>query len=640
MNEKYINDFSEEQYLYILKNKSNLKEIADSYLNQYENPTYDETIIFKESLDHYIVKKINTDLNFKNSNEFKNYLIYINYIVKNRKNNNYLLELNTNVVFKNEIAKQTILNMYSEKDRIFLNNSINNVNIYIQSLNNKLINDIRLSNEELKFLCDYLYTSRDNTNNIYENLIHYLLNEKNVVNVNFSNEIAAAYISYMPKIYGNNCEDARIVLSNGYGSMGQVLPSKINAKNPKCIGPYNNSDKYVSFDYKYLKNIKLDSYFSLDVSRTFKDENRDLYWLSMICFHELTHRVQFQKSKSINVDSSGLSRLFRELCDLDYGYNHDSFEMEIEADEISWKTMQNFILKYRKNKDNRQEQYHKAILNEKAVFSRRAFLSKKNVANDDYFKQDIDTIQKLLSMSPEESKAKFGYVYKSKFDFYYNNHPMLRKVFSPDGKIDTSVIFENIGSYDNSAVNTNIMGAELANYIFMYGFSKVKEHVVNDNLSVNQIKSLLLNMYNTYYLSKTTVRELNKVDLSQYNETNHNVINGLNEESILDKYFYHFYNVANMVYKEREIISILKNRYPNFDLNNIYDSKFCYFNFNEMLDYLLNKDINSKYYNQILDVCTLYETSGDEILILLAQETKNKLGYVNINDNQTSFKTM
>ena len=530
--------------------------------------------------------------------------------------------------------------MYSEKDRIFLNNTINKVNNYIQSLNDKLINDGQLNQEELKFLCDYLYTSRENTNNIYENLIQYLLDEKNVVNIKISNEIAAAYIGYMPKIYGNNCEDARIVLSNGYGSTRHVLPSKIKEENPRYLGPYNNSDKYVSFDYKYLKNIKLDSDLSLDASRTFKHENRDLYWLSMICFHELTHRVQFQKSKSTNVDSSGLSILFRELCDQDYDYNHDSFEMEIEADEISWKTMQNFILKYRKNKDNRQEQYHKAILNEKAVFSRRAFLSKRNVKNDDYFKQDIDTIQEMLSMSPEESKTKFGYVYKSKFDFYYNNYPMLRKVFSPDGKIDASVIFENIGSYDNYAVNTNIMGAELASYIFTYEFSKVREHVVNDNLSVNQINSLLLNMYNSYHLSKTTVRELNKVDLSQYNETNHNVINGLNDESILDKYFYHFYKVANMVYKERKIISILKNKYPNFDLNNVYDSKFCYFNFNEMLDYLVNKDINSKYYNQVLDVCTFYETSGDEVLILLAQEIKNKLGHLNISDNQSSFKTV
>lgn len=641
MKEKYANDFLEEQYFSILKDKNSLKEIADNYLKQYENPTFAETIIFKESLDHFIVKMINTDPNFKNSEEFKNYLIYvIDYLIKNRKNNNLQLESNTNAVFKDEKSKQIILNIYSEKDRLLLNNYINNTSNYVQSLNNKIINGVQLNQEELNCLSDYLYTSRDNTNNIFDNFIYYLLEEKNVENIKFSNEIAAAYISYMPKTFGNNCEDARIVLSNGYASTGEVLPSKIKEMEPKYIGPYNCSDKYVSFDYKYMKNLKLNSDFSLDVSRTFKEDSRDLYWLSMICFHELTHRVQFQKSKASKVDSSGLSLLFRTLCSQDYAYNHDSFEMEIEADEVSWKTMQKFILKYRKNKENRQEQYHKAILNEKAIFSRRAFLSKRNVPNDDYFKQDIDTIHKLLDLSPEESKDKFGYVYKSKFEHFYNNYPMLQKVFYPDGKIDTSVIFENIGSYDNNAVNTNIMGAELANYIFKYCYSEVKKHVINDDLSIDKINTLLLNMYNSYHLSKITIRELNKVDLSQYNETVHNVKNGLNKDTVLDKYFYHFYNVANMVYKEREIISIFKNKYPSFDLNNIYDSKFCYFNFNEMLDYLLDKDINSKYYNQVLEICNSYESSGDEVLMLLSQETKNKLGYLNNNDNQSLFKTI
>lgn len=56
-NNKYINDFNEEMYLKYLAHPEALKEIADAYINQYQNPTYDSTIAFKESLDHYVLKK-------------------------------------------------------------------------------------------------------------------------------------------------------------------------------------------------------------------------------------------------------------------------------------------------------------------------------------------------------------------------------------------------------------------------------------------------------------------------------------------------------------------------------------------------------------------------------------------------------
>lgn len=113
--EKYIKDFDENMYRYYLSDFEKLKQLADAYVSQYDNPTYDCTIAFKESLDHYICREFSKNPNIINTTEFKNYLKYIKYIFDKRVgNNNSQLEYNTNVVFQNSELKNTILSSYDQ----------------------------------------------------------------------------------------------------------------------------------------------------------------------------------------------------------------------------------------------------------------------------------------------------------------------------------------------------------------------------------------------------------------------------------------------------------------------------------------------------------------------------------------------
>ena len=116
--EIYITDINDEMSKYYLSDLQKLKQLADAYASQYNNPTYDCTIAFKESLDHYICREFSKNPNIINTTEFKNYLQYINYIFAKRVgNNNSQLEYNTNVVLQNNELKNTILSFYDQDTR-------------------------------------------------------------------------------------------------------------------------------------------------------------------------------------------------------------------------------------------------------------------------------------------------------------------------------------------------------------------------------------------------------------------------------------------------------------------------------------------------------------------------------------------
>ena len=175
-NDKYIGDFSEEMYLKYLSSPKELKQIADAYINQYQNPTYDSTIAFKESLDHYVLKQIKN--NRLNSNLLKNYYDHIFYIYNERKSKgNIHLEYNTNIVLRDETGKK-ILMMYYEKyhsdiNRNKLVESISKNDLILENISNKIRRNEILSQIEIDLLSDYLYTSRNLDNEIYSKFINY-----------------------------------------------------------------------------------------------------------------------------------------------------------------------------------------------------------------------------------------------------------------------------------------------------------------------------------------------------------------------------------------------------------------------------------------------------------------------------------
>ena len=624
-NDKYIGDFNEEMYLKYLAHPEALKEIADAYINQYENPTYDSTIAFKESLDHYVLKQIKG--NGLKPELLKNYYDYIFNIYNERINKGDIhLEYNTNIVLRDETGKKLLMMYYDRYHPDISQNklieSINKNDSIIKNISDKMTKNEKLSQIEIDLLSDYLYTSRNLNNDTYSKFIEYLLN--NNLNINNSPQIMAAYIAYLPQIFGDNCEESRIILSNGYTSDNSfsLSPSYLDKKRKEGIvkywGLYSHSNKFISIDWNKLKDISLNSDESLNISRT--NSVKDLYWISMVCFHELTHQIQTKLMNSPTLNSSGLSQIIKHAKrdKTDNGLNHDSIESEIEADENAWKKMADFISKYRlrstliTDRDSVMVQIKKCYINKEAVFARRAIQTKYNT-DERFFASDMKIIESNFK------NLNTGQEYKQIFKQLLSKYPMMNKIFNEDGKVKTTLLLnENITSRDFSGNDKNIMSCELSDYILTEGYEALKKHVLQDELSETQVQNLMINIYNTYHLNKMFIRSLSKVDLSQYKDTKTN----FDFNNIRNKYLEKFRNVARLVYRERELIHIIKSRYPDYDIEKYADPKYAMWNFMDMFNYLYNSSNGIINIDEISDIVSSYEKSKDNLLVELANQTK------------------
>lgn len=642
--EKYINDFDEKIYSDFLAEPNKLEQLANAYISQYSNPTYDCTIAFKESLDHYIVKQCISNPLFSNTNEFRNYAIYLNGIFSKRVSvGNFQLEYNTNILFQNEQLKNVFLSFYDKNTRNKLESIISDNERIIDNIFVKMEKAESLSQLELNLISDYLYTRRNFNDERYPKFIEYILNNDNK-NISNSPQIIAAYIAYLPKIYGDGCEYSRAILSNGIARSSDlesvILPSEIDKyrgmKKLRSWGFYSRSDKYISMGWDFLRDLNLTSDLSLNISRTmagngsYKTEEEreeakkynDLYWLSMTTFHEMTHQLQNNAMKSSNINSSGLSQLIKiaKRNANDNSVNHDSIESEIEADEVSWEKMYSLIMKYRLNRkflytDKKENQLKKCLINKETVYARRAIRTKFK-SNERFFASDIKEIQARLNDSVN------GKNYRIYFQNILKNYPMFNKIFDESGNVKTTIMFDsNLTSKNKTGNDENITSCELSNYILEEGYNTLKFHLLNDSLSKEQITNLMMNIYNTYHLQKKYINSLSKLDFSQLNETHTN----FDYNNIKDKYLEKFKNVANLVYKERELVTIINKKYPEYNIEQISDPKYAFWNYQDMFNHLFSISNGNIDYNSIKDILDKYESSNDPILVGLASETKKNI---------------
>ena len=435
--EKYINDFNDDMYKYYLSDLQKLKQLADAYASQYNNPTYDCTIAFKESLDHYICREFSKNPNIINTTEFKNYLQYINYIFAKRVgNNNSQLEYNTNVVLQNNELKNTILSFYDQDTRKKIEIIIDKNSLAMDEIINKLDNNLSLNQNEADIFSDYLYTRRNLEDRNYIKFIDYILNNKD--NLKTSPQIIAAYIAYLPKIYGNGCEYSRAILSNGIAKsndINTILPNEIDMyrgqKKLRNYGFYSHGDQYISMGWDLLKNLNLYGNKSLDISRTMagngkydtleeKEEAKeynDLYWISMTTFHEMTHQLQNNSMKSREFNSSGLAQLIKitKKNDTDNTLNHDSIESEIEADV---ETLMYVMKNYKYNWDNEHfiASNHKLVLDIQRTARKNMNGYKKKVSEVVKSKQLV-VAQAKVNSSLADLEKRFKYYRLSLYTF-------------------------------------------------------------------------------------------------------------------------------------------------------------------------------------------------------------------------------
>lgn len=580
-NKTYVNSFEENNYLTWLKDSNKLKDIATNYINRYNKGVDVRKLAFKDSLDHFIAKKISENPNYMNTVEFKNYINYIREINMQKKyiigQNTIYPELSTNIIFEH-LSEENL-------NSLFPNNSIKKEieknNYLINNIFNRIKNNQNIDLQELEFISDYLDNKKDLDNSRYTEYISYIFENKDKLKM--TPKICSALLTYIPKVYGNEVKSSRTYLGSTDG-------------NEKIDGAHSsNKYPYVCFNYDMFKNIDINSFESVNKSRTFK--NKDIMFLIYVASHELTH----QKQDNDRINGKKFDGAMKEINMIlrkgngedDYKRNHDADEIEMDADENGWKNCAIFASKFIKDVEISKQ----CRKNSRDVNLRRSFSLKRdeNGNSQRYIDYDVAQIRKIIINNPEILKK-------------YKN---LSQILDEKGRIKTDFLFEKM-------ITDTKAGRSLCNYTLNRVPTKLlKEKINSGKYTPSQIHTLLENFVQVPHENCLTLRGLKDVDFKTFSETNTGVYRG--EDMVLfDIYNNYFVECSTQLMKFDELLDVASNKYPKEFNDRVIKSYFKFFT-----DYYveLAKNIDSPNDFYISEVLKKFEDSDSKRLQTLAKYT-------------------
>lgn len=586
-NKTYINSFEIIEYLTYLNDSNKLKDIATNYLNRYNKGVDTRKLAFKDSLDHYVSEMISENPNFINSFQFRNYIKYIREINLQKK---YIIgmnviypELSTNIVF--EYLNDEMLN------RLFPKNSIRkeiekNKRLF-REIFSKIENDQILNFQELELISDYL----DNKKNMsyfkdteyteYAKYISYLFNNKDKIKM--TPKICSAILSFMPIFYRGDVENSRAYLGSTDGS------ERIN------IAHSSGRHPYVCFEYNFFRNTKMNSFKSVEKSRTFKEN--DIMFLSFVAFHELTHQKRDGDVAKSNTFDGAMVEINRVLQAgkgrIDYIRNHDADEIEMDADENGWKYSACFAEKFLKDKTIAR----KCRENARAINMRRAFSWKEdeNGKLHRYIDYDVEQVIKVIQEKPDILKR----------------CKILSKIMNDKGQIKTDFLSEKI-------ITNTKPGREFCNYIFnRVPIKLLKEKINSGKYSMSQIHNLLENFVQVPHQNALILRGLKDVDLDTFSETKTGVKS--KKGAIRYSFNYSFIECVEQLIKFNELLDTVSNKYPEeFNYSMIINHYYGFF-----ISYYVEmaRNIDEPNILSIYKAVKKMEESNSERLQILAKQT-------------------
>ena len=218
----------------------------------------------------------------------------------------------------------------------------------------------------------------------------------------------------------------------------------------------------------------------------------------------------------------------------DYGVNHDTDEIEIDADENAWKECTYFVGRFLENK----ELSEKCSRNAKAVHCRRAFSVKtdKNNRKRRYMDYDVEMLSKSIRNNPGILKE-------------YKN---LSQIFNEDGTIKIDFLFEKIIARTNS-------GREFCNYILnTVPLNLLEDKINSGTFNMKQIEILFENFVEVPHSNALALRELKNIDFSTYEET-WTQINI--SEKIEDVYNFYFTECCGQIQRFNRLLEVTARKY-------------------------------------------------------------------------------
>lgn len=621
-NQSYIDDFENTDfkkkkrvYSELLNNPQLLKKLGEEYSKKYGPDADAFRLALKESLDHYVAKKLSEGKQYMNTPEFRNYANYLKQIIKNTTaqigNSQIYLEPSTNVVFEylddedlNKIWPGSTL-----KKHIEYNSKI------IKNLMKKIENGDKIADDEAKLLSRYFDNKKQLNDKDYKKYISYIF--KNLKTLKSSSELISSILSYLPMYYGEQVENSRAFLVT-YDSPFMDTKNSFNWAHSSGIM------KYTCFQYDKFKDVKLDSYKSADISRGFGE--KDILFLLFAEFHELSHeRQKIQMNNENSMDATAyetknfLNEIFKDYMfdkSRNFEGNHDSDEIEIDADERGWKKCYSFVLDMFERNDEQIKIARKCSKNEKSVNCRRAFSVKENPENRAHYRYmdyDMVQLQEAVRRNPEKLKM----------------YPHIAKFISGDGRIKVDSLFEH-------QITVSPFGREVANYVLNHAPVQLFMDKINSKkYSVSQVKTMLENLVQIPHVNALAVRELKNIDLDTYNETGakYNIRKNLN-----NVHNYYFLECSKQLLKFTQILDSACNSYKGQFSQAEIDSYYKFFGeyyYKEMLSQIDSPDSKS-----IIAQMELYKKSGNTYLINLADETMKVLAQKTKSQNDIDGKSI
>lgn len=575
INENYIYAFPENEYIDLLNSPSKMLLMKDYYIDKYKS-TDAYYIALKESLDHYISMRLKKDSNFKNTNEFSTYIKYLAEVTKENTNNiglkTFHLEPSTNIVF-NYLDEKTINKYFPNIDKMISKNKKTLDNIFYKIKNNQL-----LTNNEMNLAAKYLECKKEK-NYRYDTFIDYVFN--NLKRIGPSTEVLSAIASYLPYTFEPE-------------NIGRCIFAKYDNLLPINVAHCNRNYDYTCYNVDYFNSIRLDSFEAAKSSRSL--DSNDIVLLLFIVYHELTHQKQQNDVKMNKFAGAAMdiTNAINSVFQGSYACNHDSSEIEIEADELGWKYAAKFVEKYI-SKDLAKE----CLKNSEAVSCRRVF-AKKQVPDSGKLMTNIEYDMKLLSEAVKKDPS------------IRNKFPNISKIITQEGAFYASALFkENLVTYPS--------GWEFCNYVFNnIPIKFFTDKIESKEYSDKEILTLINNLFEVPHKNTDTIKKLKEVDLTTYKNTDSKTY--VDKEEIYND---QFCNCAQQFIKFNKIIKYAYLNYPNTinkEIMNAYNKVFIKEYYYEMLHTISEPDTY-----RINKIMNCYDNLDSNLLKALSTKTREYL---------------
>ncbi len=637
-NMTYISDYTEQQYIDVLKDQKKLENLQIEYFNQYTNKSNASSLAFKESLDHYVMMKITRSPELLKKDIFRNYLIYILGISNSKVSktpDGYTLniELATNPIFRDEKLRNQIFDLYlSPEQKLRYEKAQLFTKEYINLIFKSMSNGKKLNQSYIDIAADYIYSSRDISGDKGKIFAKYILNNSKKYNLKSSPAIDGAMLTIATNNYSldENVKNTRFYVAE-YDVSKQV-----------SIAHSNGSKKYCVFQKTFLDNLSLTSYDSMFISRTSK--KIDIYWLLMVANHELTHQHQNNDYNAQKLTSSGIScAIKRALQHLmpkatinnkvvtDYSINHDTDEFEMEADEEGWRQVRKFIHEYVDDEnriitDEDGKKHNLWILakqNEEKIQIRRAFSTKK----------DVEAVIRERDLPPEKRTPGMYYAHYDILNLTkklkenpqaLESFPLLKNFYDKTGNLKVldilkMDIYRNSQEDAISSNDRNNSGLELGTFVLNHKWNEVERQIASGKLtSQEEIKQISVNLYRIIHESILKIRDYSRIiqenkDINyrsissdQYKETKTR-FNLNDDKSSKELYEYYYKCIVVGVERFYRFRQLIKRMY-----NITLDDQFKYYSGYVLEAYEKLIDKNNK---KCMNAINIYATSADPNLV-------------------------